>query len=107
MSTPNTQTATLIKLGLAVLFFVCLLDMPYGYYQLVRAIAMIGFGVLAYQSYGQEKMPEVIIYIGLLLLFQPIIKLSLGRDLWNIVDVVVGAGLVLSVGVKKGNTDAS
>lgn len=37
----------IIKIGLAVLMFGCLLNMPYGYYQLVRFIALIGFGVLA------------------------------------------------------------
>jgi hypothetical protein len=33
-------------------------------------------------------------------LFQPIFKIALGRDLWNIVDVFVGVGLIVSVVIK-------
>jgi len=39
---------------------------------------------------------ELIIYVGLALLFQPFFKISLGIELWNIVDVIVGIGLVIS-----------
>ena len=79
----------IIKIGLAVLMFGCLLDMPYGYYQLVRFIALIGFGVLAFQANQQAKQTEMIIYGALALLFQPLFKIALGRELWNIIDVIV------------------
>jgi len=86
----------LIKIGLAILLFLCLLNMPYGFYQLVRFIALIGFAFLAYQSHKKAKQTEMIIYGSLALLFQPFLKLSLGRELWNIVDVIVGIGLIIS-----------
>jgi len=89
--------SNLIKVVLSILFFLCLLDMPYGYYELVRFVAMVCFGVLAYHSYQQKKEVEVIIYCALALLFQPIFKIALGRELWNIVDVIVGIGLLFSV----------
>jgi hypothetical protein len=88
---------TPIKLTLAILFFLCLADMPYGYYQLVRFIALIGFAVLAYQSYEKNRKTEVIIYAGLALLFQPFFKIALGRDIWNVVDVVAGIALIISI----------
>ena len=88
---------TPIKITLAILFFLCLADMPYGYYQLVRFIALIGFAILAYQSYEKNRKTEVIIYAGLALLFQPLFKIALGRDIWNVVDVVVGVALIISI----------
>ena len=88
---------TPIKLILAILFFLCLADMPYGYYQLVRFIALIGFAILAYQALEKESHTEMIIYAGLALLFQPFFKIALGRDIWNIVDVVVGVALIISI----------
>lgn len=91
----------IIKIGLAVLMFGCLLDMPYGYYQLVRFIALIGFGVLAYQANQQSRQTEMFIYGALALLFQPFFKIALGRELWNIVDVIVGVGLLVSLAKKK------
>ena len=82
-----------IKIGLAILLFLCLADMPYGYYQFVRFAGLIGFAVLAYQANQQGRQTEMIIYGGLALLFQPFLKIALGRQMWNIVDVVVGIGL--------------
>ncbi len=87
----------LIKLGLAILFFICLLDMPYGYYQLVRYLALVGFGYLAYESYQKNREKEIILYIALAILFQPIFKIALGRTIWNIVDVIVAIFLILSL----------
>lgn len=91
----------IIKIALAILFFLCLLDMPYGFYQLVRFVALIGFGILAYQANQQGKQTEMIICGALALLFQPFFKIALGREIWNIVDVIAGVGLLVSVFKKK------
>ncbi len=90
----------IIKIVLAVLFFLCLADMPYGYYQFVRFAGLVGFAILAYQANQQGKQTEMIIYGALALLFQPFFKIALGRELWNIVDVVVGIGLLTSIFIK-------
>ena len=86
-----------IKIILAVLFFICLADMPYGFYQFVRFAGLIGFAILAYQANQQGIQTEMIIYGGLALLFQPFFKVALGRQMWNIVDVIVGLGLLASI----------
>ena len=86
----------LIKIGLAILLLLCLTDMPYGYFQFVRFISLIAFALLAYQANQQNKQTEVIVYVLLALLFQPFLKISLGRTLWNIVDVIVAIGLILT-----------
>lgn len=93
----------LIKIVLAILMLLSLLDMPYGYYQLVRYVAFIGFGYLAYQAQQKEENTAVFIYIGLAILFQPLFKISLGRELWNVVDVIVGVGLIGGMIWKSGN----
>lgn len=89
--------AKLIKIILSILLFLCLIDMPYGYYQLVRMAGLVGFSILAYQVSEKQNKTEMLIYIGLALLFQPFIKVALGRQIWNIVDVVIGIGLIMSV----------
>ena len=93
--------ANSIKIILAILFFICLADMPYGYYEFVRFAGLVGFAILAYQANDQGKQGEVLLFAALALLFQPFFKIALGREIWNIVDVVVGIGLILSVFVKK------
>jgi hypothetical protein len=94
------RTEILIKGILAVLLFLCLLDMPYGYYQLVRFLALIGFAILAYKSYERQENTITIVYVGLAILFQPLLKISLGKELWNIVDVIVGIGLIGTIFMK-------
>ena len=42
---------------------------------------------------------------ALALLFQPFIKIALGRLIWNVVDVVVGVGLVILYCVEKKRMD--
>ncbi len=86
-----------IKIILAILFLLCLLNMPYGYYEIVRFLALIGFAYLAYQANQHNNNTATIIYAALALLFQPFFKIALGRELWNIVDVVVAIGLLLSL----------
>jgi hypothetical protein len=92
-----------IKIILSILFFVCLADMPYGFYQFVRFVGLLGFAILAYKAHEQGRQSEVIIYCGLALLFQPFFKVALGRQVWNIVDIVVGIGLLLSIWIKPKN----
>lgn len=90
-----------IKVILSILFFLCLADMPYGYYQFVRFAGLLGFVLLAYKAHEQGRQTEMIIYGGLALLFQPFFKIALGRQIWNIVDVVVGVGLLISIFMKS------
>ena len=74
--------------------------MPYGYFQIVRFAALIGFAILAYNANEQGYKREVIIYVCLAILFQPLIKIALGRVVWNVVDVIVGIGLIASIFIK-------
>ena len=95
----------IIKIVLAVLLLLCLAKMPYGYYILVRFVAFVVFGILALMTYQKrnEIDVEILLYIALALLFQPFAKVALGRTLWNVVDVVVGVGLVASLLLKNIN----
>jgi hypothetical protein len=92
---------TLIKIALAVLLILCLFHMPYGYYQFFRFAAIIGFAILAYYEYERKNIPLVIVFVALALLFQPLVKVALGRQVWNIVDVIVAVGLIVTVFVRK------
>ena len=71
--------------------------MPYGYYQFVRFASMVVFVILGYYAMEEKREVEAIIYFALAVLFQPLVKIALGRTIWNVVDVVVGVGLIVSV----------
>ena len=90
-----------IKVILSILLFLCLFKMPYGYYELVRFIASVVFVFLSYQSYQKRENSYSYIFAVLAILFQPFIKISLGREIWNFVDVIVGIGLIVTIFWKR------
>ncbi len=54
-------TTSLLKIFLAILLLLCLADWPYGYYQFVRFVAMVGFAYLAYDA-SQKKQRGFQVY---------------------------------------------
>ena len=80
---------------LAAMFLLCLAPMPIGYFSLVRLVAVISFGVMAYKSYVAKKEMFAWTFGILALLFQPFFKITLGRTVWNIIDVIVAIGFIL------------
>ena len=94
-------TENIIKIALAILLLICLFHLPYGYYQLIRYIALVGFAILAYYEYERKNIPMAIVFVGLMLLFQPIAKVTLGRQVWNIVDIAVTVGLIVTMLFQK------
>lgn len=92
---------TIIKLALAILLLGCLLPMPYGYFQLIRFLGMTGFAWLAYIDNSKEDKTLFIIWIASALLINPIIKIALGRTIWNVVDVAWAILLIATIFVDK------
>lgn len=94
-----------LKLILIIALLLCLAPMPYGYYMLVRFFAMVMFSLMAYQYYQEKKENLMITFGALAVLFQPLIKIPLGRTVWNVVDVVIAVVLIIQLlreyGIKK------
>ena len=85
------------QLILIIALLLCLAPMPYGFYMLVRFFATVMFGLMAYR-YHQEKKENLMITFGALaVLFQPLIKIPLGRTVWNVVDVVIAVVLIIQL----------
>lgn len=90
-----------ISLILALLLLLCLLQMPYGYYMFIRFLSTVVFGIYAYRYYEAKKEGLAVTFTVLALLFQPFIKVALGRGLWNAVDIIVAVGLLVLYVVEK------
>lgn len=61
---------------------------------LVRFVAMVAFGLMAYQYYTRQKAIASVTFGVLALLFQPFYKIALGRVTWNVIDVFVAVLLI-------------
>jgi hypothetical protein len=93
----SLSTSAILRLALAAILFLCLAEMPYAYYQMVRLICTLGFGFLAYDSFRRQDKYKPFVYVLLILLFQPFEKIALGRELWNIADGMIGLWLLFTV----------
>lgn len=86
---------------LVVALLLCLAPMPYGYYEFVRFCYMAAFAFIAYKMWGKGEQGLTAVFIALALLFQPFVKIALGRTMWNVADVAVAVLLVVLVAKKK------
>ena len=93
-----------LKIILIIGLLLALLPMPYGYFSILRIYSIIVFAILLFQIPTKKQNLKnwiFVTYIALILLFQPIIKIPLGRTIWNIIDVAVAIWMLLSLNKKK------
>jgi len=62
---------------------------------------LFGFRYLAYNANENKQKEIIIVYIGLAFLFQPFFKIALGRQIWNVVDVIVSVFLIVTIFINK------
>lgn len=90
-----------VKIVLVVILISCLLPLPYGAFELIRLASFVGFTYLAYKYYKGHVEGKALLFGALALLIQPFFKLSLGRGIWNIVDIAVAAFIIYLLVKKK------
>jgi len=75
---------------------------PYGYYVLLRWVVCGIFAFLAFKALEEEKI-EWVWALGITAaVYNPFIKMHLGRELWSIVNVVTVGIAVVSIFKLKG-----
>lgn len=64
--------------------------MPYGYYQLLRFVVSITSGIIGYKIYNETKSIsyKVILWTLVLLLYNPLIRVHLEREIWQIINII-------------------
>ena len=55
---------------------------------------MVAFAYIAYLEFMEKNIDRMVVFIVLAVLFQPFVKIALGRVLWNIVDIAVACYLI-------------
>ncbi len=72
----------------AVLLCLGVLKLPYGYYTLLRIIVTISAMINAYNFFEESNMEKVYLFGFLAILFNPLIPIYLGKELWILIDLV-------------------
>ena len=100
MKTKKRGTKQNIQIVGAILLLLCLLPMPYGFYTIARLAMTIISGYLTYYYYTHNMKEMAITFSIITIMFQPFIKLALGREIWQVVDIVI-AILLLILAMRK------
>jgi len=86
------------------MLLVALAPLPYGYYTLLRIVVGAATGYLAWSHASRLRLDAwVFILGGIAVLFNPIIPIHLGREVWTFIDVAAAAAIgahYFSVGQK-------
>lgn len=88
-----------IILGITALFlFAALIDgWPYGFFTLLRFIVFTATAYVSWMAYEQQKEKWVWVFGFLAVLFNPFIVIHLNRELWSLIDLIVGVFMIISV----------
>lgn len=89
------KISNIIKGVIAVMLLLCLITLPYGMYTLIRFCAAAAFIYFAIDYISHDKKGLGYTFIALAALFQPFLKVHLGRVIWNCVDVAVALLLIV------------
>jgi len=78
---------------------------PYGYYLLLRWICCAAFAYLAIQAVAQEKGGWVWVLGVTAVVYNPIIRIHLTREIWSVINVATIAIAIASMFVLRVKTD--
>ena len=70
----------------AILLFLGIFSLPYDYYKLLRVIVFIS----ALYLISQNKNEWVYIFLGIAILFNPLLPIYLSKSMWIPIDIIVG-----------------
>lgn len=93
----NSNTVNIVKGIIAALLLICLANADYGFYQAMRTLISFGFAYLAYNYYKSGDKTNAIVFLCLLILFQPLMKIGLGRGIWIVVDIAAAVFLLYQI----------
>jgi len=100
----NFKKSRMIASGMLL---IAVLDLPYGYYTLLRIVVFIVAGIIAFLAFKNDKELLLILFGAISILYNPIIPVYLNKNTWIIIDVLVAVLFVLSIFLLDTNDEAS
>lgn len=88
-------------IAVAFLFAALFNGLPYGFFTLLRFVVFASSAYVAYMAYEAKKEKWVWTFGFLAVLFNPFIVIHLDREIWSIIDLIVGVFMIISVSVFK------
>lgn len=76
---------------------------PYGYYVFLRLVCCVVFAYLAFQAFSKQKHGWGWAFVVTALLYNPIIRVNLSREIWSVINVLTIGFAVASVFMSNTN----
>lgn len=93
----NLDGAEKFALGLCVLLILCPLKMPYGYYTIVRLLVAFSAAIWGLAEYTSKKYTNAAVCGFVVVLFQPLIKITMEKATWNVIDIILAILILILV----------
>ena len=74
---------------------------PYGYYILLRCVCCAAFAFLAIQALAQENQPWAWVLGVIAVVYNPIFRIHLTREIWSVVNIATIIVAVASIFILK------
>jgi len=93
----NKKKNIALLIAVGFLFLAMFNGWPYGFFTLLRFVVFASSAYVAWMAYEAQKEKWVWIFGFLAVLFNPFIVIYLNRELWSVIDVIVGVFMIISV----------
>jgi len=93
----NKNKNIAIIIPIILLFLAMIEGLPYGFFTLLRLVVFGTTVFLSWLAYKSERHAWTWIFGFIALVFNPLIPLYLGRDLWVVIDLLVAIFLIVSI----------
>jgi len=97
----NKKKNIAVLIAAAFLFLALIDGWPYGFFTLLRFVVFAASVYVAWMAYEAKKEKWVWIFGFLAVLFNPFIVIHLNREIWSVIDLIVGVFMIVSVFVLK------
>ena len=95
--------STILRVITAALLLVALTKQPYDFYTILRIVTCFTSAFLIYVAVTTKNYVWIVVFLFVIILFNPIIKVPIKRETWAVIDVVIAVlvlGSIFFVGEK-------
>jgi len=97
----NKKKNIALLIAAAFLFLAMFGGWPYGFFTMLRFVVFVSSAYVAWMAYEAHKEKWVWTFGFLAVLFNPFIVIHLNREIWSIIDFIVGVFMIVSIFVFK------
>ena len=98
---PNKKKNIITLIPIIFLFLALFSGWPYGFFTLLRFVVFASTAYIAWLAYKQKQEKWTWIFGFLAVLFNPFIVIHLDREIWSVIDLIVGVFLIASILIFK------